>query len=135
MQKNGIKVVSLNMKKNFMIIFKMFRLFLILKKLKPDIIQTWMYHSDFLGGIIGRLAGVKNIFWNVTSTNYVTNKSSSKLSTRIIAKLCSYLSKFIPKKIITCSHEAIRVHTLIGYDKTKFVLIPNGFDTEFLSLI
>ena len=50
------------MKKNFMIIFKMFRLFLILKKLKPDIIQTWMYHSDFLGGIIGRLAGVKTYF-------------------------------------------------------------------------
>ena len=23
------------------------------------------------------------------------------------------------------------MHTLIDYDKTKFVLIPNGFDTEF----
>ena len=36
-----------------------------LKLAKPDIVQTWLYHADFLGGIFSCLTGVKHIVWNI----------------------------------------------------------------------
>ena len=37
------------------------KLYKILKKEKPDVVQTWMYHADLVGGIVSRLAGIKYI--------------------------------------------------------------------------
>ena len=61
LSKLGIKVYCLNM--NFFSINKFFSLIKLLIVLKPDIVQTWLVHSDFIGGIAARLAGIKNIIW------------------------------------------------------------------------
>ena len=50
----GIKVYCLNMKPNILSIFSIFRLVKILMLLKPDIVQTWLIHGDFIGGIAAR---------------------------------------------------------------------------------
>ena len=42
-----------------------FKLYKIVKKSRPDLIQTWMFHSNLLGGLIGRIVGVKKIFWSI----------------------------------------------------------------------
>ena len=41
----------------------LYQLYKLVKKIKPDVIQTWMVHADIIGGLVGRLAGIKNIFW------------------------------------------------------------------------
>ena len=49
-----------------MIIFKLIiKLILLIRSLRPDILQTWLIMGDFLGGIAGKLAGMKNIVWNI----------------------------------------------------------------------
>ena len=68
-------------------------LYRIIKKEKPDIVQTWMHHSDLLGGIIAKFAGVKKIFWNLRIAEL---NSSIKLNTRLIIKICTLLSYIIP---------------------------------------
>ena len=55
LKKIGIKVYCLNIK--FYSINKFFLLMKLLHSLKPDIVQTWLVHADFLGGIASRLAG------------------------------------------------------------------------------
>ena len=38
-----------------------------LKKIQPDIIQTWMVHADFIGGVAGKVIGVP-VVWNLRHT-------------------------------------------------------------------
>ena len=47
-----------------------FKYYSILKKIKPQIVQTWMYHSDLFGGLIAKLAGIKIVLWNVRSSSF-----------------------------------------------------------------
>ena len=63
----------------------------IIKKINPDVVQTWMPHCDLMGGIIARLAGIKNVYWGVHHSILV--RGESKLSTILIVKLNSFLSK------------------------------------------
>lgn len=124
----GIEVHCIKLNSSFFKIKKILQLFFLLKKIQPQIVQTWMYHADFLGGICARLAGIPNIFWGIRHSNL--SKGNIKRTTYFIMKACAFLSYIIPKKIISCSREAINSHINQGYKKNKFVLIQNGYDLK-----
>ena len=44
----------------------LFKLYKLIKKIKPNIVQTWMIHADLIGGIVARFAGIRNIFLGST---------------------------------------------------------------------
>lgn len=108
------------------------KLYFIMRKYKPSIVQTWMYHSDLLGGIAAKLNGINKIYWNITAACFDSNLI--KRSTRLVMKLSAWLSRYIPQKIVCCSKIGILEHTKFGYVSDKFVYIPNGInigDFEF----
>jgi len=98
-----------------------------LHRLKPDIIQTWMYHGDLLGGLAARLLGHKNVIWNIRNS---TLNPQTKWTTRAVVKLCAHLSNKIPHTIVTCSQYARNIHEALGYAPEKFHVIPNGIDCQ-----
>lgn len=122
----GIKVTALGMKNTFSVFSTFFKLRQELKEQKPDIVQTWMYHADFLGGLASRSVGIDKIIWNVRNT-YLT--SSGKLNF-IFRKSCAFLSSTVPHEIIYVSYSAQREHLKAGYTHDKGVVIGNGFDTN-----
>jgi glycosyltransferase involved in cell wall biosynthesis len=131
LRESNIKVISLNIN-GYLSLFNAFiRLFRIIRSKKPDVVQTWMYHADFFGGIIAKMSGVKRIFWNVRHTHLDLNLM--KFRTILISKFCAIFSKVIPDKIICCSRKAIDSHVEFGYKKNKFVLISNGYDLKRFS--
>jgi glycosyltransferase involved in cell wall biosynthesis len=97
-----------------------------IKKEMPAVVQTWMYHSDLLGGLAANRAGVKSIAWNIRNSTLDWRKS--KPTTLITVGLCALLSHFIPQRIAVCSQAASLVHQRIGYSSRKMMVIPNGFD-------
>lgn len=123
----GIRVDCLDMRPGTFDLPKMFRLYQMLRLEKPDVISTWMYHADFVGGIMARLIGVPSI-WGVRHSDISKNGINPR--TRIILKMCALLSSRIPKKIATCSFRARDVHVESGYHAIKFIVIPNGFDLD-----
>ena len=130
LNKLGIKVYCLNV--NFFSIFKFIYLINLLRSLKPDVVQTWLVHADFIGGIAARLAGIKNILWNIRYSNIEMGKA--KLTTVIIIKILSVLSYLIPKFIITVSKKAKKIYEKIGYNKKIIKFIPNGYDLSILKI-
>jgi glycosyltransferase involved in cell wall biosynthesis len=99
-----------------------------IKEQNPDVIQTWMYHADFIGGWAAKRAGVKGIAWNIRNSTLDVRKS--KASTLAIVGMCALLSHYVPRRIVVCSQSASRVHQKIGYSANKMVVIPNGFDLD-----
>ena len=128
LKKLKIKIYCLNA--NFFSIHKFFFLIRLLRLLNPDIVQTWLVHADFVGGIAARLANIKKIIWNVRYSDL--KLGSAKLTTIIIIKILSKLSYLIPKSIVIASKRAKKIYEIEGYDKKKLRFIPNGYDFSIL---
>ncbi len=128
LKKIDIKVCCINMK--FFSIFKFFYLIKLLLFFKPDIVQTWLVHGDFIGGIAARLAGLKNIVWNVRYSNLERQKI--KLTTFLLLKILTKLSFFLPRSIVVVSKSARLNCIELGYCKKKLNFIPNGYDLSIL---
>ncbi len=128
LSKNGIKIYTLNMKPGKFSIFAFFKLIKIIKKEKVNVVQTWLYHADFFGGLAARLAGINNLIWNVRHSNF--SKNYPKKNLLILVKILAKLSYFLPKKIIFCSKNAIKLHSKIGYQANKMEYVPNGYNLQ-----
>jgi glycosyltransferase involved in cell wall biosynthesis len=122
----GVAVTSLNMSPIRQSPLAFIRLVKLVIREKPDAMQTWMYHADLFGGLAGRIAGIKLMFWGIHNTTLETGKS--KNTSIWIAKMLAKLSWWIPTKIAVCAQRAIEVHEAYGYDRRKMCFIPNGYD-------
>ncbi len=128
LKKIGIEIYCLDLK--FYSFYKFFYLIKLIRLLKPSIVQTWLVHGDFIGGIAARLSGIKNIIWNVRYSNLEIGKT--KLTTILIIKILAKLSSLIPKSIVIVSKRAKKIYEKEGYDKKKIKFIPNGYDLSIL---
>lgn len=122
----GIDVRCLNLSRGRVRLSALFRLWFLLLKHRPDVVQTWMYHADLLGGVVARLAGISNIVWNIRHSTLESDRSSR--STILICRFLARLSRYIPRRIIVCAHRAFEVHGAIGYDTGRMCVIANGYD-------
>lgn len=122
----GIEVVCLNMPQGRLTITGLIKLWKTLRQHKSSVVQTWMYHADLVGGVIAKLAGIKQINWNIRHTDLVLGESSK--TTILVAKLCAKLSNFIPSKIVCCAQRSAEVHAVLGYNQSKMVVIGNGYE-------
>ena len=98
----------------------------LLRKLRPDVVQTWMYHADLVGGVAAKLAGNLPVVWNVRHSQLYPQQT--KRTTIWTARTCALLSGFVPDRIVCAAEVSRRVHAQIGYKKQKMLVIPNGFD-------
>lgn len=130
LQDQGIQVYSLGMTSTPSVPKTFLKLKKLLKELKPDVVQTWMYHADFLGGIAAKSVGVKNIIWGIRTTDVSQGPSKQ---TVYLSKVCAKLSYYVPNSIVCAAHVSKNYHIGIGYDESKMMVIPNGFDIEALS--
>ena len=124
----GIHVHALGMKRGRPHPILLFRLASLLRDKSPDLVQTWLYHSDLIGGIAAKIAGNIRIFWSIRQSNI--DSDSNKRSTVLTARTCAMLSKWVPEIIICCSQSAKASHLDLGYAENKMIVIPNGFDLD-----
>lgn len=59
----GVTVHCLMMPRGRVTIKGLATLHSLLRRMRPDLVQTWMYHADLVGGIAARLAGIKRVVW------------------------------------------------------------------------
>lgn len=123
----GIPVYDLQMQKRwFSLIGGLFRFYRVLRAEKPDLVHTWMYHADLLGGLLARTVGCRSLIWSIRQSNL--SPDFNRPLTLLVIRACALLSDWLPRKIVSCSARAQITHGAIGYNKKKFCVIPNGFD-------
>jgi glycosyltransferase involved in cell wall biosynthesis len=107
--------------------------------LRPDVVQTWMYHADLLGGVAAYIARLiikwqgrpgrgLSIAWGIHQTEFPSFGAKKKLA--LVAKSCALLSSFVPDLIICCANAALRTHADGGYSQQRMKVVLNGFNLE-----
>ncbi len=123
----GYTVECLEMRRGVPNPMALWKLYRILRRERPDVLQTWLYHSDLLGLLAGRLAGVPAIAWNircsVTDTRYARGMGGA------IVRLLALLSG-VPQVVVSNSNAGIDVHRQAGYRPRRWEVIPNGFEID-----
>lgn len=121
----GVKVHTLGMSSVLDSPTTLWRLVRLIRQYQPEIVQTWMYHADLLGGLAARLAGSCAIVWGIHSTTIPQGPLSV---TFWLVRLCAICSHFVPNRIICCAESAKAAHIKLGYAAHKMTVIPNGYD-------
>lgn len=123
-----ITVRALGMRRGVPNPLSLLRLAVWLRRSKPDVIQTWMYHADLIGGIAAKLVGGIPVIWGIRHSNL--DPQGSKRKTIWTANACARLSNWLPTQIVCCSEASLPVHAALGYATRKMCVIPNGFDLD-----
>lgn len=124
----GIPVIAIGMSPGIAALRSFPRLIRMLRSIQPDVVHTVMYHADFAGGVAARLAGIRRVVWGVHHANL--SPRHNKIFTLVAVYICSLLSRCVPDRIILCSERGRELHTSIGYDPSRMVVIPNGYDLQ-----
>ena len=123
---SGIDVRAMGLRGMGNVLSVIGRLSRTIRSLRPDVVQSWMYHADLLGGIAARIAGRRAIVWGIRNTELFPGAGVSR-SLLWIMRLCARLSARIPRAIVCVAEAARTSHTAFGYAAGKMIVIPNGF--------
>lgn len=98
----------------------------LLRKLNPDVVQTWMYRSNLVGGLAAKIVGIPAV-WGIHCSTF---DSRLPLSSRMMVYISGATAGWLPKRIINCSARSADTHEKIGYPRLCTVVVPNGIDTD-----
>ena len=127
----GIPVTGLHMRAGRPGIRPLFRLMSELRDYRPAIVHTWLYHADLLGGVAAKLAGVRHVVWHLHNSDLSPQRV--RLMTRVVVRTCALLSRWVPDVILSCSEAGVRTHVARGYAADRFLVVPNGIDSDRFS--
>lgn len=102
------------------------RLARLLRRLRPGILQTWLYHADLLGLVAGRLARVRHIAWNLRTAD--VDLAPYGAVSEWTRRMGSWMSP-APDAVVVNSRAGQTAHEALGYRPKRWVRIPNGVDT------
>lgn len=98
------------------------------REFTPTVVQGWMYHGNLAAaGICSFLPSDTRLFWNIRQTLY--DFSLEKKLTRTVIKLGARLASK-PEKIVYNSKLSADQHEAVGFENSKTLIIPNGFNLE-----
>jgi len=123
----GIPVHSLGMKRSVPSVSAVWKLWKLMRTEKAQILQTWLYHADLLGLLVGKLTRVPVLAWNIRCA-FMDMENYPKLS-KLVVQLLSRLSG-IPDVVVVNSEAGRESHVELGYRPKRFELIPNGFELD-----
>ena len=121
LSKRNCRVYGLQMR-NKLDLTKILKLYSIIKKEKPDIVNTYLYHGDQAGRIFAKLAGVKKIISSYRSPDYWKKKRHILLDSFTARFADAFSSNSEIVKTVVSEREKI--------DKNKISVIPNGIKLE-----
>jgi glycosyltransferase involved in cell wall biosynthesis len=126
LEDQGVQVSSLDMHGFYNSLFALFKLCLIVARVRPSTIQGWMYHGNLMAALAHRLSpgqAHRKLYWGLRASNM------DDLRYGWINKLCARISHW-PNIVIANSQAGALSHEKIGYRPRRIEIIANGIDTR-----
>jgi len=124
-REQGIPVLALGMRPGCFSLRAWSTLLGCIRRFRPHVLQTYLYHADLLGYLAGRWTGVPTILWNLRQSRM--DFSRYRRTTSLTVRLCARLSRGV-QRILVNSHAGLKAHTQLGYDAARMQVVPNGFE-------
>lgn len=123
---NGFEVTALGLNPSRPDPRQLLRLRRLLMQPRPDLVMTWLYHADLIGGIVARFAGIP-VVWNVRQSPMGPEAPRAH---HILERLETRLATRVPVGIVCVSEQARVEHVQEGFPADRMRVIHNGFDVE-----
>lgn len=122
----GVPVYTLGMKTGVPGLGALMRLRRVVRELRPDVIQGWMYHGNLAASVAAWMATVRPaVAWNIRHSLYSLAKE--KVLTRQVIRAGGRLSEGVDA-VVYNSRVSREQHQANGFDGRRALVIPNGFD-------
>lgn len=127
----GIAVHTTGMKPGLPSPLGLLRLVKLMRRLKPDLMLGWMYHSC----LAAQLAGIflphrPLVLWSIHSS--ISTDGSEKKLTAAVIRVCALLSR-LANQVVFVSRASQKQHKTLRYQLDNSCVIPNGINvTEFV---
>lgn len=123
----GIPLLSLGARRGLSQLLVFYRFVKLLRRISPDVVQTWMYHADLVGLVASPFAGGVPLLWNIRRARRDPDDLTWRF--RALRKALAAASRR-PAVVISNSVAGRRAHEAMGYKPVRWEIIPNGFDTD-----
>ena len=125
----GVAVHDLGMRRGRPSLSGLLRLRSLIRRTKPQIVQSWMYHADLIAAFALRFSGRKNatpLIWGIRCSDM--NLADYGRSLRWTLRLCARYSH-VPDMVVANSEAGLKTHLDLGYRPRHSRVIDNGIDT------
>ncbi len=122
----GIRVRALGMRRSVPNPLPALQLFQWIRESKAQVVQTWMYHANLIGGVAARFAGNIPVVWGIHQADL--DPQWNRRLTLWVAKGAGRLAGWLPQCTVFVSKAALQLHAGFGYGAGRMEVIPNGFD-------
>lgn len=123
LQANGIEVQALNVGSLAGAMASVGRLASLVRRLRPDVMQGWMYYGDLFAAMANKLvSGRRRLFWNLRASDTIEGGYGRLV--RINARLSGW-----PDVVLANSQTGLEFHLAQGYRPRRSEVIPNGVNT------
>lgn len=128
LRQQGVELQCLGMQARRRGVTGFLRLCQLLRSARPDVVHTWMYHANLIGGVAARLSVRAPIVWGLHHTP--SPDEPLKPLTQLVMRANTLVSGLVPTQVACCAQAARAAHAALGYPLDRMVTITNGFDTS-----
>ncbi|HCA26945.1 MAG TPA: group 1 glycosyl transferase [Betaproteobacteria bacterium] len=130
----GLRVLNLGMRRGFPNPLPIISLARIIRRERPEVIQSWMYHADLVTLLALMISGRRRstrLFWGIRCSDMDFSRYGLRL--RLVVRACAWLSRW-PDGVISNSEAGREVHKRLGYRPKRFEVVDNGIDPARFAL-
>lgn len=126
LRRAGVEVRSLGMRRGMPGPGALVELARLLRRWRPQVLQSWLYHADLLSLVAARLSGCgARVSWGLRCA--YMDFSRYGLGTRLTVRACALLSG-LPDAVTANSQAGAAHHVGLGYNPERLVVLENGVD-------
>jgi glycosyltransferase involved in cell wall biosynthesis len=125
LEEHGVKVEHLGIRSLASAGRELVRLRGLMRRARADVLQTWMYRANVVGGVIARTLGLP-VAWSI----HASSLAPLRFSSRMFGYAGGVIAPWASDYVINCAASSARIHGRLGYSRAPGAVIHNGYDVQ-----